>query len=191
MNEKMKEAIASLRTPEDIMQFFDSFISYGCIDVDGTEYIDSLGGHDFREKFRTLSLEDSLDKRIGACVEQANITKYLLNQMGVKSRMFCTRGYNKEHPAPDDLYLIHCYVLALFDNKVLNIEHSDGEKRGIYIFDSEEDAIRDTHRMFSEKFMLHGATETTLDEYETFIPGGLSFLDVSRYITENSIAKNS
>jgi len=183
MDYEMKKAIAELRRPEDIMCFLDGFIRYGCIDVDGVEHVNSLGGKDFRVKFRTLGLEDSLQYRIGACIEQANITKYLLNQMDVKSRTFCTRGYNDAHPAPDDLYLIHCYVLARFGDKVLNIEHSDSEKRGIYVYYSAEEAIRETHRIFSNKFILNGAVSTTLDEYEDFIPGGLSFHEVNQYIS--------
>ena len=104
--------------------------------------------------------------------------------MVIKSRMFCTRGYNKEHPAPNDLYLIHCYVLGYFGNSVLNVEHSDSEKRGIYVYQSAEAAIYETHKMFSDKFMSHGATSTVLDEYTQLIPGGLSFLEVNEYITQ-------
>lgn len=189
MDNEMSKAITNLHQPEDIMQFFDKFIRYGCVDSDGKEHIDSLGGADFREKFRTLGLEDSLKYQIGACIEQANITRHLLQQMGIKNRMFCTRGYNEEHPAPNDLYLIHCYVLGHFGDKVLNIEHSDSEKRGIYIYDSIEDAIRETHKIFSDKFISHGATMTTLDEYEVLIPGNMSFLEVNKYITQFALKK--
>lgn len=190
MDRDMKIAISGLRQPEDVMRFFDGFIRYGCVDVDGVEHIDSLGGADFREKFRTLGLEDALEHRIGACIEQANITKYLFDEMGIKSRMFCTRGYNKEHRAPNDLYLIHCYVLGYFGNCVLNVEHSDSEKRGIYTYQSVETAIRETHKMFSDKFMSHGATSTTLDEYIQLIPGGLSFLEVNNYITQIALPQD-
>lgn len=172
------------------MQFFERFIRYGCVDVDGIEHIDSLGGADFREKFRTLGLEESLKRRIGACIEQANITKYLFDEVGIKSRMFCTRGYNGEHQAPNDLYLIHCYVLGYFGNSVLNIEHSDSEKRGIYVYQSAEAAIYETHKMFSDKFMSHGATSITLNEYTQLIPGGLSFLEVNSYITQTALPPN-
>lgn len=184
MDTEMKHAISSLQQPEDIMRFFDKFIRYGCVDVDSVEHLDSLGGNDFREKFRTLGLEDALERRIGACIEQANITRYLFNEMGIQSRMFCTRGYNGEHQAPNDLYLIHCYVFGYFGNSVVNIEHSDSEKRGIYVYPSEEMAINETHKMFSDKFMSHGATSTTLDEYTQLIPGGLSFLEVNDYISQ-------
>lgn len=96
MNESITEldaAIAGLMTPEDVMRFFNQYFSYGCIDVNGVKYIDSLGGDGFRATYRTLSLEDSLKNRIGACIEQTNVTKYLLNMMGIENRTFCTRGY--------------------------------------------------------------------------------------------------
>jgi hypothetical protein len=188
MDDEVKIAISNLRQPEDIMSFFDNFLDYGCIDLDGVKYVDSLGENDFRTKYRTLGLEDTMKYRIGACIEQTNVTKYLLDRMGVKNRMFCTRGYSEEHKAPDDLYLVHCYTLAYFDDKVLNIEHSDSELRGIYSYISTEEAICETHKLFSDKFTRHGACETTLNEYTELIPGGLSFLEFNKYM--NTITFN-
>lgn len=182
MNDEMKIAISNLRQPEDIMSFFDNFFDYGCIDVDGVKHVDSLGGNDFRAKYRTLGLEDTLKYRIGACIEQANVTKYLLDQMGIKNRMFCTRGYSEEHKAPDDLYLVHCYILAYFGDKVLNIEHSDSELCGVYSYISAEEAIYETHKLFRDKFIRHGACETTLNEYTELVPGGLSFLEFNKHM---------
>lgn len=186
INDELKTAISHLRQPEDIISFFDHFIDYGCIDVDSIKHVDSLGGNDFRAKYRTLGLEDTLKYRIGACIEQTNVTKYLLDRMGIENRTLCTRGYSEEHKAPDDLYLVHCYTLAYFDDKVLNIEHSDSEMRGIRSYISAKEAIRETHKLFSDKFIRHGAYETTLCEYKELIPGGLSFLEFNKHM--NSIA---
>ena len=77
MSKHLTEKIKEIKTPEDMMQFFDENIQYSCIHVDGKKYIDSLGGHDFREKFRTMSLEKSLEEQLGGCFEQANISKYV------------------------------------------------------------------------------------------------------------------
>jgi hypothetical protein len=186
INDELKTTISNLRQPEDIMSFFDNFIDYGCIDVDSIKHVDSLGGNDFRAKYRTLGLEDSLKYRIGACIEQTNVTKYLLDRMGIENRTLCTRGYSEKHKAPDDLYLVHCYTLAYVDSKVLNIEHSDSEMRGIRSYISAEEAIRETHKLFSDKFIRHGACETILCEYKELIPGGLSFLEFNKHM--NSIA---
>ncbi len=182
MNDEMKTAISNLRRPEDIMKFFDDFFDYGCIDVDGVRHVDSLGGSDFRTKYRTLGLEDTLKHRIGACIEQTNATKYLLDLMRIDNRVFCTRGYNEEHRVPDDLYLVHCFTLAYFDGKVMNIEHSDSEMRGIYVYGTAEEAIRETHQLFSDKFIRHDASETTLHEYKGLIPGGLSFWEFNQHM---------
>lgn len=185
MEEELERAAANLKTPEDIMDFFREFISYGCVSSDGIRYEDSLGGAEFREKYRTLSLEDSLKEKIGACIEQTNITKYLLTQMNIKNRTFCVKGFNEVHQAPDDLYLVHCFTLAYIDGKVLNIEYSDSELRGIYVYESEEDAISQSYALFGGKFRKHGATETSLYAYTPYIPGGLTFDEFNRYISEN------
>lgn len=187
MDDKLTELIRQIKTPEDMMRFFDENITYGCIHVDGTRYEDSLGGHDFKEKYRTLSLEDSLSQRIGACFEQANISKYIYEVLGIPCKTFCTRGFTAEHPYPDDLYLVHCFVLGCWGDEVLNVEHSDSEKRGIYRYGTMEDAERETDKIFAAKFRLHDATETRVDEYDGYIPGGLTFLEFNQFVKENSI----
>lgn len=184
---ELTKKIKEIKTPEDMMRFFDENIVYGCIYVDGTRYVDSLGGHDFKEKYRILSLEDSLKNRIGACFEQANISKYIYEISGMMHKTMCTRGFTKEHPFPDDLYLVHCYVLGFWGDKVINVEHSDTEKRGIYIYSTLKEAMEETDKIFSEKFKLHGATETRVDEYSGYIPGGLTFLEFNEFVRDNAI----
>lgn len=182
----MDKTIANLRSPEDIMRFFDDFISYGCIDVNGMKHINDLGGHDFRPNYRTLSLEQSLDNRIGACIEQTNITRYLLERLGIRCRTFCTRAWNAEHPAPDDLYLVHCYPLAVYADRAVLIEHSHHVKRGIYTFPTETEAIEEMRRLFSDTSVIADATSSRQVEYTDYIPGGLSFLEFNRWMTEHS-----
>lgn len=183
---EMQNAVCGLKKTENIMDFMDIYINYGCVHANGNKYVDSLGGSDFYTNYRTLGLEESLEQRLGACIEQANIARYILVQNGVKNRMFCIRGYNDIHKAPNDLYLVHCFVLSYFDDKVFNIEHSDTEKRGIYQFATENDAIYETNKLFQNKFLSHGATSTILNEYFDYIPNGLSFSEFNRYINENS-----
>lgn len=186
MDKSIVEKIQAISTPEKMLCFFDESIEYGCIHVDGKRYVDSLGGHDFKEKYRTLSLDDSLSNRIGACFEQANISKYVYEVLGIQHKTVCTRGFTKEHPYPNDLYLVHCYVLGRWGDKVLNVEHSDTEKRGIYVYNSFEEAIQETNLIFSEKFILNGAEETRVDEYVGYIPGGLTFLEFNQFVKDNA-----
>ncbi|MBQ8081979.1 MAG: hypothetical protein IJ240_08780 [Clostridia bacterium] len=189
MSKHLTEKIKEIKTPEDMMQFFDENIQYSCIHVDGKKYIDSLGGHDFREKFRTMSLEKSLEEQLGGCFEQANISKYVYDMLGIPCHTFCTRGHSEEHPAPDDLYLVHCYVIGQWEDRFINIEHSDAEKRGIYAYYTLDDAVRAMDEIFSEKFKVHGATETRVDEYVGYIPGGATFLEFNQFVKENLVVK--
>ena len=187
MMKEICKAIRRIASPDDMMKFFDENISYGCVHADGTRYVDSLGGSAFQEMYRTMSLEESLNNRLGICFEQANISKYIYEILGIPCRTFCTRGFTNEHPYPNDLYLVHCYVFGFWGDKVINVEHSDTEKKGIYIYDSIEDAVRETDKIFSEKFRLHGATETRADEYEGYIPGGLTFLEFNQFVKTHSV----
>ena len=99
----MKEickAIRRIASPDDMMKFFDENISYGCVHADATRYVDSLGGSTFQEMYRTMSLEESLNNRLGACFEQANISKFIYEILGIPCMTFCTRGFTNEHPYP-------------------------------------------------------------------------------------------
>lgn len=184
----MGAAARALARPEDAMGFLDGFVEYGCIDADGVRHVDSLGGENFRAGFRTLSLSRSLEERIGACIEQTNITRYLLGRMGVACRTFCTRGYSAGHPAPHDAYLVHCFTIALpqGDGAML-VEHSDSEKRGVFRYADADEAIRGAHGIFAGKFAEHGATSFSLDEYEGYVPGGLSFADFVEFMNRASV----
>lgn len=50
-----------------------------------------------------------------------------------------------------------------------------------------DEAVEETNKVFSEKFKLHGATETRVDEYKGYIPGGLAFLEFNKFIKDNAI----
>lgn len=50
----------------------------------------------FRSLYRTSSLEEVLSHKIGTCIEQVYLMKNLLDRIGIKNKMFCTRIYEGE-----------------------------------------------------------------------------------------------
>lgn len=57
----------NINTPEDILNFMEN-INYGYIEESGEIHINNLKG--FRRNYRTLSIEETLEKKIGTCIEQ-------------------------------------------------------------------------------------------------------------------------
>ena len=71
--------LEDIKTPEDILKFMDDNIQYGWIDVNGEKHIGNMKG--FRTLYRTSSLEETLQHKIGTCIEQVYLMKYLLDKI--------------------------------------------------------------------------------------------------------------
>ena len=108
--------INDIKTPEDILNYFNKNIIYGWIGSDGEKHIQNM--KDFRKLYRISSLEEVLEAGIGTCIEQVYLMNSLMEKIGVESKMFCTRMYEGETfndlEAPERM---HCFLL--FQNRSL------------------------------------------------------------------------
>ena len=174
-----KKELENLKTPEDRLLFMDN-IEYGYLDNDNNKHLGTLKG--FRTTYRTLSIEEILDNKIGTCIEQVYLMKYLLDKIGIPNKMFCTRIYepNTFNDMDADEHM-HCFVLYYLDGKVYHIEHPNKYKVGIYEYDSEEEAIKNINEYYVE---LSGGIPRPLTEFYK-VESGLSFKEFNNYI--NSI----
>ena len=113
--------LSDIKTPEDILLFMDN-INYGYIDINNEVHYDSLKG--FRKIYRTASIKEILDKKVGTCIEQVLLMKYLLDKINIKNKMFCTRIYepNNFNDLDADEHM-HCFILYYIGDKVYHIEH--------------------------------------------------------------------
>lgn len=68
---------------------------------------------------------------------------FLLDKIQIKSKMYCCRIYE-----PDDYGNLeedehmHCFVLFERDGKIYHLEHPNPEKKGIYEYATEEEALK-------------------------------------------------
>ena len=174
--------IKDIKTPNDILTFMDENIQYGWVDINGEKHINTL--HNVRRLYKVLSIEETLKYGVGTCLEQVILMSYLLDRLNIPNKMFCTRIYE-----PDDFDDLdadehtHCFVLYYLDNKVVHLEHPDGDYKGLHIYDNEEIAIRETNKHYEE---LAGGKSRAITEFYEAIPG-MSFKDFNNYV--NSLDK--
>ncbi|MBQ6817173.1 MAG: transglutaminase domain-containing protein [Bacilli bacterium] len=169
--------LEDIKTPEDILEFMQSNIKYGWLDINNEEHIGNMKG--FRSLYRTSSLDETLSHKIGTCIEQVYLMKTLLDKINVPNKMFCTRIYEGEDF--DDLEAdehMHCFVLYYLNDKVYQIEHPNWERIGIYEYESEEDAMDKINEYYIEMAGGHARPITEFFEVEP----NLTFKEFNGYI---------
>ena len=171
----------NIKTPEDILSFMDN-IRYGYVDSNKEIHYNTLKG--FRKKYKTLSIKDILKYKVGTCIEQVYLMKYLLDKLNIKNKMYCTRIY--EPDSFNDLDAeehMHCFILYYMNNKVYHIEHPNPDKIGIYEYDSEEEALKKINDYYVN--MSKGVSRPLTEFFD--VEEGLTFNEFNKYI--NSLDK--
>lgn len=175
--------IENIKTSEDILEFMKSNIKYGWLDINNAEHIGNMKG--FRSLYRTSTLEEILNHKIGTCIEQVYLMKYLLDKINIPNKMFCTRIYEGEDF--NDLEAeehMHCFVLYYLNNKVYQIEHPNWERIGIYEYENEATAIDKINEYYIEMAGGHARPVTEFFDVEP----NLTFKEFNGYI--NSLDRN-
>lgn len=174
---KTESEINKIKNTMDIYNFVDKNIQYGWIDIYGKEHLNTM--KEFRKIYKTMSIEETLEYKFGTCIEQVNLMHYLLDKINVKNKMFCCRIFE-----PDDYNNLeeeehmHCFILYYENGKVYHMEHPNFEKKGIYKYSSEEEAINTIENYYKE--LRGGKSSPTKEFFE--VPIGISFKDFNKYI---------
>lgn len=179
----------NIKTPNDILDYFKENIKYGWLDINGNEHIGNM--KNFRKLYRTSSINETIEHKIGTCIEQVYLMKYLLDKINIPNKMFCTRIYEtNDFNDLDAEEHMHCFILYYQNNKVYQIEHPNFEKIGIYEYDSEEEAINKINEYYIN---MSGGIPRPITEYYEVIPN-ISFKEFNNYINnldkENSYVKD-
>lgn len=171
-----------IKTPEDILGFMKENIKYGWLDINNEEHIGNM--KNFRELYRTSTLEEILTHKIGTCIEQVYLMKLLLDKINIPSKMYCTRIYEgKDFNDLEADEHMHCFVLYYQNNKVYQIEHPNWERIGIYEFEKEETAIKEINDYYIN--MSGGIPRPITEFFE--VPPHITFKEFNNYI--NSLDK--
>ena len=173
----LKDEIDNIKTPKDILNFMDENIKYGWLDINNEEHIGNMKG--FRKLYRISTLEETLEHGIGTCIEQVYLMKTLLDKIGMPNKMFCTRVYEgKDFNNLEAEEHMHCFLLYYDGNKVFQLEHPNGDKKGIHEFESEEKAIETINDYYVK--MAEGKSRPVTEFFD--VEPNLSFKEFNDYI---------
>lgn|SRR5574344_2202383 len=165
----------NIKNTEDILNFMDN-IEYGYVDLSGVKHTNTLKG--FRKEYRTLDVKTILKEKVGTCIEQVLLMHYLLDNLNIKNKMFCTRVYESGIVDDNQDEHMHCFILYYDDKGVHQIEHPNKDRRGIYNFESEDQAIEKINKIYIE---MDGGICRPVTEYLD-VPSNISFKEFNDYI---------
>ena len=138
---KPETNVPELHTVEDVYEWIDKNIEYGWLGQDGKAHICEM--KDFRRQYRTMSVSQTIQQKIGTCIEQVALMHELLDTIEVPNQMYCCRIYE-----PDDYGNLeedehmHCFLLYFQNGKTYHMEHPNVKQKGIYEYPTKEEAMR-------------------------------------------------
>lgn len=171
--------LKQLETPEDIYEWMEENIEYGWIDADGNQHIREM--KNFRRDYHVMSLDEILKYKMGTCIDQVKLMHELLKQIGMEHKMFCCRIFE-----PDDYGNLeeeehmHCFVLFYRDGKAYHLEHPNFETKGIYEYNSEDEAIKSIVDYYIK---LRGGKESPTTQIVD-VPDGMTFREFNAYVNQ-------
>ena len=175
--------INNIKTPQDILTFMNEHIEYGWLDDKKNKHIKTM--KNFRKEYRTQSIEETINYRIGCCIDQVYLMHFLLDKLNIQNKMFCCRIYEPDnYDNLEEEEHMHCFILYYQNNKVYQLEHPNFEKTGIYEFNTEKEAIDTIVNYYVQ--LSGGKDRPTTQSYD--VPVGMSFKEFNNYI--NSLDMN-
>ena len=150
----------SIKSPKELYEFMEDNIDYG-ININNKIYTWDLDGefqNICRDEWRLKSSEDIINSHYGICFDQVEIERdwFLNNNYEFKTIfIWFLFDYSNTYPT-------HTYLVYKENDNYYYFEHSDGNNKGIYEFDSYEDAIRyqlDKHIEMTKNYNKVGEEE--------------------------------
>jgi len=168
-----KTNLKKIKTPEQIIDFMDTNITYGWTDVFGKKHLNNL--KNFRKLYKTNTLEDILNTGYGTCIEQAKLMNHILKILGYETKLFFHRSYETEENYDKEVKI---HIIVLFENNGYwyHIEHANMPHKGIHKYESIENAIKEITKGFDEHGDIRKLTEISE------IPDNLSFKEFNDYV---------
>ena len=174
---KPETNVPELHTAEDVYEWIDKNIEYGWLGQDGKAHICEM--KDFRRQYRTMSVSQTIQQKIGTCIEQVALMHELLDTIEVPNQMYCCRIYE-----PDDYgnreedEHMHCFLLYFQNSKTYHMEHPNVRQKGIYEYPTKEEAMRTIVDYYVN---MRGGKESPTTAFDR-VPVGMTFQEFNTYI---------
>lgn len=178
-----------IKSPKELLEFISKHINYGFVDDDNKIYdcnnIDEFE-NGCKTKWKLSSPKRLIDVGYGHCFDQVELERNWFINNGYEVKTF----YIWFELPYDNEYTTHTYLVYKDREKYYYFEHSDSNNRGIYEFNSYEDAVRyqkNKHIEYNKIFNKVGEKELkSIAIYEYEKPKyGLSFNEFIENILDN------
>lgn len=169
--------ISKIRSIYDVFSFMENNIRYGWLDINKNIHIGNM--KNFRKLYRTMTIDEILRYGIGTCIDQVYLMHYILNNIGIKNKMFATRIYEPDDF--DDLTKeehMHCFILCYVNDKVYHIEHPNWYKKGIYEYKNEDKVLKTINEYYVK--LSNGISRPITEFYD--VKPNMSFKEFNCYI---------
>jgi len=185
----VKQRFEKLKTPEELKAFMDEILSYGWLDKDKKEHLETMKGI---KNFCSMSVDEIFDYKIESCLESVKFSKYWFDKQNIKTKIYFSRGALKNdetnaisYPSMHFLLLFQCK-----NGKWGRFEQANIEEQGIYYFDNFEDAFK--HVLLRQKDKDDFNRNKFKDEKNlTFSAGLFEFCELEDNLTFDELHKKT
>lgn len=127
---------SEIKNPTDLFDFMELNITHGWIDDDGKRHEHSLEG--IKDNYHINSLEQVLESGLATCIEQTMIEHMLLDNLGIKNKVFVNRYLMWDEKSTRKVRL-HCFCAYSINDHWYYFEHANKNNKGIHWFYSLND----------------------------------------------------
>lgn len=173
----VKTTFDEISNATELLDYMNQNILYGWLDEDGIQHIDNM--KDFRKLYRTSSVEDTINLKLGTCIEQTRLEKEFFQKLDIPCKMFALRSYGLEEQTDDEVKM-HCFLLFEYNGKCYHFEHSNPLIPGIHEYENEEMALDNIMQYYQNR---DKGKSRRLDEFYD-VPKGLSFKEFNEYLNQ-------
>ena len=155
---KVIEEYNKVKSPEELLTFMNRHLRYGFVGCN-SGYVYGFDDEDFGDvqykenDWHLSSCSELLRECFGHCWNQTELERDWFDSHGYKTHTLFVWFYNEDETKS---YPCHTYLVYEDNNKFYFFEHSDGANKGIYEFDSLDDAInyqRELHIKYTKSLM--------------------------------------
>ena len=169
----------NIKSPEELLQYMEENIEYGYVDKEGNKYYNSDNDL-FVKKCYVQTGKEVLKSKIGTCWDQVELERLWFKNNKYDYKTFFIKfdlDYINDYPT-------HTFLIYKKENKWFWFENAFIDNRGIYEFDSLDNAINTVkNKQFEYASKYYNASKNELNkirsyEYEELTNG----LDVNGFL---------
>lgn len=166
------ENFYAIKNDKELMDYMTKNILYGWIDKDKIATENSIKGS--FNLSRTASINDILKLKVGTCADQAKLIHHWFSSVGIESKIFCYRAFIEKEGK--EKIVMHCFVLFHYQENWYHFEQANSSVRGVYKYNSLEEAIEESADKFLKIFSNKELTEIP------YIPSGLTYQGLNDFV---------